>query len=118
MLRGKCALGRGLGLSPKESVSVLLSKHIHLSVARTFSMPLFEIAIGKTLGGGELECLGEKLPFQSIEPCKLLIPAGRSNRKWAHHVPATTDTLIYSCAVTYLEKFVMYCQGGAFLEIT
>ena len=33
MVRGKCALGRGLGPSPQESVSVLLSKHIHLSVS-------------------------------------------------------------------------------------
>ena len=29
MVRGKCALGRGLGPSPQENVSVPLFKHIH-----------------------------------------------------------------------------------------
>ena len=32
MVRGKCALGRGLRHSPQESASVLLSKRIYLSV--------------------------------------------------------------------------------------
>ena len=33
MVKGRCALGRSLGPSPQESVSVLLSKRIYSSVS-------------------------------------------------------------------------------------
>ena len=64
MVRGECALGRGLEPSPKESVSVLLSKHIYLSVStgrqELSQCHYFKLHLGKLLGG-KLECLGEKL---------------------------------------------------------
>ena len=67
MVRGKCALGRGLGLFPQESVSVALSEHIYLSVStgrqELSQCHYFKLQMGKLFfGGGELECLGEKLP--------------------------------------------------------
>ena len=65
MVSGKCALGRGSGASPQESVSVLLSKHIYSSVF-TVRQGLtlchyFKLQLGKLLRG-KLECLEEKLP--------------------------------------------------------
>ena len=55
MVKGKCALGRGLGPSPQESVSVLLSKHIHLSVStgrqELCQCHYFKLQLGKLLGG-------------------------------------------------------------------
>ena len=66
MVRGKCALGRGLGPSPQESVSVPLSKHIYSSVStgrqELSQCHYFKLQLGK-LFGGKLECLGEK-PLQ------------------------------------------------------
>ena len=71
MVRGKCALGRGLGPSPQESVSVLLSKHIHLSVStgrqELSQCHYFKLPLGKLLGRN-LECLGEKLPPSRLNP--------------------------------------------------
>ena len=67
MVRGKCTLGRGVGPSPQESVSVPLSKHIYLSVStgrqELSQCHYFKMQLGNLLGG-ELECLGEKLPPQ------------------------------------------------------
>ena len=64
MVRGKCALGRSLGPSPQETVSVLLSMHIYSSVATGWQelsqCHYFKLQLGKLLGG-EAECLGEKL---------------------------------------------------------
>ena len=55
MVRGKCALGRGLGPSPQESVSVPLSEHIYSSVStgrqELSQCHYFKFAIGKTFGG-------------------------------------------------------------------
>ena len=63
--KGKCALGRGLGPSPQESVSVPLSEHIYSSVStgrQELSLShCFKLLLGKLLGG-ELECLGEIEP--------------------------------------------------------
>ena len=65
MVRGKCALGRGLGPSPQESVSALLSEHIYSSVStgrQELSLShYFKLHLGKLLEG-KLECLGEKHP--------------------------------------------------------
>ena len=65
MVRGKCTLGRGLGLSPQESVIVPLSKHIYSSVStgrqELFLSHYLKLHLGNLLGG-KLECLGEKLP--------------------------------------------------------
>ena len=65
MVRGKYALGRGLGSFPPGSVSVPLSEHIYLSVStgrQKLSLShYFKLHLGKLLGG-KLECLGEKLP--------------------------------------------------------
>ena len=53
--RGKYALGRGLGPSPQESVSVPLSKHIHSSILLADNSLLYAIIfvlqLGKYLGG-------------------------------------------------------------------
>ena len=58
MVRGKCALGRGLGPSPQESVNVFLSKHIYLSMStgrqelsqcHYFKLQLGKIFLGKSL---------------------------------------------------------------------
>ena len=49
MVRGKCTLGRGLGLYPLESVSVLLSKHIYSSVF-TDRQDLSQLHLGTLLG--------------------------------------------------------------------
>ena len=72
MVRGKCTLGRGLGPSPQESVRVPLSKHIYSSVF-TSRQGLnlchnLKLQLGKILGGGKLECLGEKLPPSRLNP--------------------------------------------------
>ena len=70
MVRGKCAISRGLGPSPQESVSVLLSKHIYSSVStgrqELSQCHYFKLQLGKLFfwGGGKLECSGEKLPPQ------------------------------------------------------
>ena len=65
MVRGKCALGRGLGPSPQESVSVPLSEHIYSSVStdrQELSLShYFKLHLRKCFGG-KLECLREKLP--------------------------------------------------------
>ena len=65
MVRGKCALGRGLEPSPQESVSVPLCEHIYSSVStgrQELSLNhYFKLHLGKPLGR-KLECLGEKLP--------------------------------------------------------
>ena len=69
MVRGKCTLGRGLGPSPQESVSVPLSEHIYSSVSTSrqeLSLShYFKLYLGK-LFWGKFECLGEKLPPPSI----------------------------------------------------
>ena len=59
MVRGKCTLGRGLGPSPQENVSVPLSKDIHLSAllaGKSFLYAFILIAIGRHfgVGGGSL----------------------------------------------------------------
>ena len=65
MVRGKCALGRGLGPSLQESVSVPLSEHIYSSVStgrqELSQCHYFILQMGELLEG-KLECLGEKLP--------------------------------------------------------
>ena len=65
MIRRKCTLGRGLGPSPQESVSVPLSEHIYSSVStgrqELSQSHYFKLQLGKLLGG-KLECLGKKLP--------------------------------------------------------
>ena len=58
MVRGKCALGRGLGPSPQESVSVPLSEHIYSSVftgrQELSQCHYFKLQLGKLFfwGGG------------------------------------------------------------------
>ena len=68
MVRGKCTLGRGLGPSPQESVSVPLSEHIYSSVStgrqELSQSHYFKLQLVKLWGGRKLECLGEKLPPQ------------------------------------------------------
>ena len=70
MVRGKCALGRGLGPSPQESVSVPLSELIYSSVStgrqELSQCYYFILQLGKLLGG-KLECLGEKLPPPPVD---------------------------------------------------
>ena len=55
MVRGKCALGRGLGPSPQESVSVPLSEHIYSSVStgrqELSQCHYFILQMGKLWGG-------------------------------------------------------------------
>ena len=55
MVRGKCALSRGLGPSPQESVSVPLSKHIYSSVSTSrqelSQWHYFKLQLRKLLGG-------------------------------------------------------------------
>ena len=55
MVRGKSALGRGLGPSPQENVSVPLSEHIYSSVStgrqELSQCHYFKLQLGKLLGG-------------------------------------------------------------------
>ena len=55
MVRGKCALGRGLGPSPQESVSVLLFKRIYSSVytgrQELSQCHYFKLQLGKLFRG-------------------------------------------------------------------
>ena len=55
MVRGKCALGRGLGPSPQESVIVPLSEHIYSSVStgrqELSECHYFKLQLGNPLGG-------------------------------------------------------------------
>ena len=68
MVRGKCDLGRVWGYSLQESVSVLLSKYIYLSVftgRQEFSLGYYlNINSEKNISGqwGKLECLGRSPP--------------------------------------------------------
>ena len=70
--RGKCALGRGLGSSPQESVIVPLSEHIYSSVStgrQELSLShYFKLHLGK-LFWGKLEWLGEKLGDHPVPNC-------------------------------------------------
>ena len=58
--RGKCALGRCLGPSSQETVSVPLSEHIY-SLVFTGRQELYAIILYCNWEFFELECLGEKL---------------------------------------------------------
>ena len=62
MVRGKCALGRGLGPSPQESVSVPLSEHIYLPVStgrqELSQCHYFQLQLGKLFLGGEAGVFG------------------------------------------------------------
>ena len=79
MVRGKCTLGRGLGPSPQENVSLPLSKQIYSSVfTGRQGLTLchyFKLQLGKKLG--------EKLPPSRLNPvmhniyCKQDILVGR-----------------------------------------
>ena len=55
MVKGKCALGRGLRPSPQESVSVALSEHIYSSVStgrqELSQCHYFKLQMGKLFGG-------------------------------------------------------------------
>ena len=72
MVRGKCALGRGLGPFPQESVSVPLSEHIYSSVStgrqELSQCHYFKLQLGKPLGGEEAGVFGGKAPPSRLNP--------------------------------------------------
>ena len=72
MVRGKYALGRGLGPFPQESVSVPLSEHIYSSVStgrQKLSLSHYlKLHLGKLLGGGCLNVWGRSfLPTPPVD---------------------------------------------------